>query len=442
MYWLYSTLLALGLLVTLPYWLVQMGRHGKYRAGLAARLGRVPSHIKALGGQRVVWIHAVSVGEVLAVAGLIAEFRQALPEHRVLLSTTTLTGHTLAGKKLGEENVFYFPLDLGFAIQPYLRVLRPELVVLAETEFWPNFLRLAAKNGARVAAVNARISDRSLAGYRRFRWLIRRVLSKIDLFLAQTVQDRERLIEIGAAPGTVEISGNLKFDFHTGTSPQFVSSLRSVLEAGGPAPVLVCGSTLEGEEELLTAMLRAVLAEHPHAMMILAPRHPERFDEVAALLSRSGLQFWRRSQWKDEPMAGGVLLLDSIGELSAVYSLATLAFVGGSLVPRGGHNIIEPAQYGVPILTGPYTGNFRDIVTIFQRADAIIVVDASNLTATVLALLADEPARTALGARGLAALQAQAGATRRTMTALCALVRVPSVSPGGRAEVTASGKPR
>jgi 3-deoxy-D-manno-octulosonic-acid transferase len=439
MYFLYSALLGLGLLASLPYWLFQMGRHGKYRAGLGTRLGRVPAHLRALAGQRTVWVHAVSVGEVLAVVGLIEELQQALPQHHVLLSTTTMTGFTLASRRLGEENVFYFPLDFAFAIRPYIRALKPDLVALAETEFWPNFLRLAAESGARIAVVNARISDRSLRGYRRFRRLVRRVLQNVDLFLAQTEQDRVRLMDIGARADSVEISGNLKFDFHTKAMPPLVSTLRAALTGAGAGPVLVCGSTLQGEELALLQTFRVILAVRPRTVMILAPRHPERFENVAELLAGASHPFWRRSQWNREPLAGGVFLLDSIGELGSIYSLATIAFVGGSLVPKGGHNIIEPAQFGVPILIGPHTENFRDIVDIFARMNAVKTVDSSTLATTILELLANEPARTALGQRGLAALQSQAGATGKTVAALRALVN-PTVGPA--ASVRAGLTPR
>ena len=201
-YFLYSLVLALGMLLSLPYWLYQILRHGKYRSGFAERLGRVPARLTAAGEgsgkRRVIWVHAVSVGEVLAVSGLVEQMRRSFPQHRVLVSTTTDTGQELARKRFGEENVFYFPMDFAFAIRPYLQALQPELVVLAETEFWPNFLRQAHASGARIAVVNARISDRSWPRYRRFRWALRRMLVHVDLFLAQTQEDSARLQSIGA----------------------------------------------------------------------------------------------------------------------------------------------------------------------------------------------------------------------------------------------------
>ena len=187
-YFLYSVALALGLLLSLPFWLFQIARHGKYWRSFPQRMGKVPHALTAISGERLIWIHAVSVGEVLAVAGLIAQIRQAFPQHRMVISSTTDTGHTLAQKRFGAENSFYFPLDFAFAIRPYLRALRPELVVLAETEFWPNFMRLAHASGARIAVVNARISDRSWPNYRRFTWALRKILRNVDLLLAQTQQ--------------------------------------------------------------------------------------------------------------------------------------------------------------------------------------------------------------------------------------------------------------
>ena len=417
MYLLYSALLAGWLLVSLPYWLIQMGRHGKYRAGLAGRLGKLPRGLMAPSSKPAIWVHAVSVGEVLAVSGLVIELSR-FPEHQVFISTTTDTGQKLARKRFGEENVFYFPLDFAFAIRPYLQALRPQLVVIAETEFWPNFLRLAKEAGARIAVVNARISDRSFPGYRRLRRWLTRVLANVDLFVAQTDEDRRRLLEIGVAAQRVEVTGNLKFDVSPPAPPPIVGCLRNAFQEAGASPVLVCGSTVDGEEPLLLRAFENVLASHPRALMILAPRHPERFVEVATLLSKLGVRFWKRSLWSGEPIAGGVFLVDTIGELAVLYSLGTLAFVGGSLVPRGGHNIIEPAQYGVPIIVGTHTDNFRDIVGLFQSRNAVKVVGPAELPLAFMELISDETERVALGRRAAETLHAQQGATQRTLAAL------------------------
>jgi 3-deoxy-D-manno-octulosonic-acid transferase len=388
---------------------------------LGERLGRVPRRL-ANRSQPAIWIHAVSVGEVLAVSGLVAELKKRLPNHTVVVSTTTDTGQQLARSRFGDENVFYVPLDFGFAIRPYLKRLRPELMVVAETEFWPNLLRLAHQSGTKIAIVNARISDRSLGGYLRFRPLLARVLRQVDLFLAQTVEDAKRLQEVGAPADRVEVSGNLKFDVAVPPAADIVASARKVFQETGAGPILICGSTVEGEEALLLRAFENVLASHPGAVMLLAPRHPERFGEVAELLEQMGVRYWRRSLWNGEPVVGGVLLLDSIGELSALYALADIAFVGGSLVPRGGHNIIEPAQYGVPIVVGNHTENFRDIVGLFQSRGAVRVVGPAELPLVFMELIADPQERATLGRRAAETLGSQKGATQRTADALVSLL--------------------
>jgi 3-deoxy-D-manno-octulosonic-acid transferase len=418
MYLIYSALLAAGLLVSLPYWVLQGLRHGKYGTGLGERLGRIPRRLMAEPARPAIWVHAVSVGEVLAINGLVTELKHRFPEHRVVVSTTTDTGQTLARTRFGMENVFYFPLDFAFAIRPYLRLLRPELIVIAETEFWPNFLRLAHGSGARIAVVNARISDRSWPGYRRFRRLLTGVLQRVDLFLTQTAVDAQRLQEIGAPAERVHITGNLKFDVPAPVAPSIIASLRVAFQQANAGPVIVCGSTVDDEEPILLQAFVNVLASHPRAVMILAPRHPERFNGVAELLGKLGIRFWRRSLWSGDPIVGGVLLIDTIGELASLDALADVAFVGGSLVPRGGHNIIEPALHGVPIVVGNHTENFRDIVSLFQSHNAVRVVGPAELPLVLMELIANHTERTELGRRAAETLRAQMGATQRTMQAL------------------------
>jgi len=424
LYFLYSLALGLAMLLSLPYWLYQTLRHGKYRRGFTERIGIVPARVQPANGPktRTIWIHAVSVGEVLAIAGLVGQMRCAFPKTRIVVSTTTDTGQDLARNRFGDANVFYFPMDFAFAVRPYLRALQPELVVLAETEFWPNFLRLVHASGARIAVVNARISDRSWPRYQRFRWALSKMLAHVDLFLAQTPQDSDRLQSIGADPTRVHVTGNLKFDVMLPAPPPIVESLRQELAAEGAGPVLVCGSTVEDEEPPLLKAFENLLVSHPRAVMILAPRHPERFEKVSVLIQEMSISLHRRSQWNGEPLAGGLFLVDTIGELAALYALADVAFVGGSLVPRGGHNIIEPAQHGVAIVTGTHTENFRDIVTVFQRYDAVRTVVVSELPLTLMHLLENEGDRRALGRRAKETILSQMGATSRTLDALKALL--------------------
>jgi 3-deoxy-D-manno-octulosonic-acid transferase len=423
---LYSVVLAVGMLVSLPYWLFQMARHGKYRKGLAERLGRLPSRLQLPKEQEpAIWVHAVSVGEVLATAGLVEELRRRFAQYRIFISTTTDTGQALARQRFGEANVFYFPMDFAFAIRPYLRALRPQMVVIAETEFWPNFMRLAHASGARIAVVNARISDRSWPSYRRFRGLLRRLLANVDLFLAQTPEDSARLQDIGAGAERVRVTGNLKFDIPAPAPPAIVESVRKSIVDSGAGPVLVCGSTVEGEEPLLLKAFENLLVEHPRAVMILAPRHLERFAAVGALLEQMSIRFCRRSLWNGEPLTGGVFLLDTIGELAALYAVADVAFVGGSLVARGGHNILEPAQYGVATVVGNHTENFRDIVSLFQSRDAVRIAGPAELPLVLLELLASDTECRALGQRAAETMQSQVGATARTAGELQKLMARP-----------------
>jgi 3-deoxy-D-manno-octulosonic-acid transferase len=418
MYLIYSALLAAGLLVSLPYWLLQRLRHGKYRAGMSERVGRTPQRLVAQPARPAIWVHAVSVGEVLAVGGLVEELRTRFSQYRVVISTTTDTGQKLARTRFGAENVFYFPLDFGFAIRPYLRLLQPALIVIAETEFWPNFLRLTHASAARIAVVNARISDRSWPGYRRFRRLLAGVLQQVDLFLTQTAEDARRLEGIGAPRERIHVTGNLKFDVPAPPAAPIVASLRAAFQDAAAGPVIVCGSTVDGEEPLLLQAFTNILASHSRTVMILAPRHPERFGEVAELLEHLGIRFWRRSLWSGDPIAGGVLLIDTIGELAALYALADVAFVGGSLVPRGGHNIIEPASHGVPIVVGNHTENFRDIVSLFQSRDAVRVVGPAELPLVLMELISNPAERVSLGRRAAQTLRQQMGATQRSVQAL------------------------
>ena len=419
MYILYTFLLGIATLLSLPWWLVQMARLKKYRAGLSERLGSVPERLRRLG-QGCIWIHAVSVGEVLATTQLVAELKKAAPNRQILVSTTTATGLQLAKQRFGSEQVFFLPLDFPFAVRAYMRALRPRLLVLAETEFWPNLLHLAKRSGASVAVVNARISDRSFPRYRRFRSFFSRVLESVDLFLAQTPEDLNRLKAIGAAEARVAVSGNLKFDIRLSSGSAVTDLLRKAI--GEDSMVLVCGSTTEGEEQLLLPTFRAVLQAFPSAVIIVAPRHPERFAQVAELFESAGLNVQRRSLWATTesrgPLRGSIFLLDSVGELAAVYELAHVAFVGGSLAPVGGHNILEPAQHGVPVLTGPHTFNFREIVRTFLEGGALRVVDAQQLPRVLLELLKNPEERERLGRRARELFIENTGATQRTVDAL------------------------
>jgi len=418
-YWLYSSLLLLALVISMPWWLLEMLRHGKYRIGWRERLGRVPDWLFTPGPGNTIWIHAVSVGEVLAISRVVEELKMHLPGWRIVVSTTTDTGQKLARERFGANNVFYSPLDLPFAVRAYLRALQPNLLLLAESEFWPNLLRWARLSGASVAVVNARVSDRSLPGYMRVQRPLRRVMQNVRLLLAQSEEDARRLVKIGAPAERVHVSGNLKFDVIPPANPAILAQFLGALEREKIGPLLVAGSTLEGEEAMLLDTFRQVVLQYPAPLLVLAPRHPERFEPVASLLASSGVPWTRRSQWDGQrPIAGEIFLLDSIGELASLYEYADLAFVGGSMVPRGGHNVLEAAQFGTPILVGQHTENFRDIIEVFRKADALRVVTPQSLTATVLQLLENDHDREVLGRRAAEVMRSQRGATERTVNAL------------------------
>ena len=415
---LYSIALALALLLAAPFWLGKLRRGGKYREGLRERLGQIPRtrlHAPA-AGQKVLWVHAVSVGEVLAVAPLVLQLRAALPQARVFVSTTTRTGQSIARARFGEDSVLYFPADFAFAARAWLRFLRPSLIVLVESEFWPRFLSEAARAGIPVAVVNARVSARSWPRYRRLRLLWRPLLGTLALVHAQSADDAERLRSLGAQ--NVAIGGNLKYDLQ----PPHAAPLLQTLQTNLPrsTPVLVCGSTLAGEEEFLLENLP------PHPVLLLAPRHPERFAEVASLLERGTRPWLRLSVWRADPQpiaAQTVLLLDSVGELAALYALATIAIVGGSFLHPGGHNPLEPASFGKPVLIGPGYANFLAIVHKLRAANAILIADLPSLSPHVLYLLLHAEEAAAMGARARQVCLREAGATDRALAALLLLVQ-------------------
>lgn len=435
MRYLYSALLGLAMLLLLPYFLWQGLSKGKYLSNLRERFGGKAGAWPKRGG-RVVWLHAVSVGEVQAARPLCRELKRRQPDLRLFVTTTTATGQAVARAQLVEADlVGYFPFDWGWVVNRVLDRIEPELVILMESELWFNFLSECHKRNISVVVVNGRISDRSFRRARRARFFTRRLYRLVTWLVMQSEVDAARAITLGAVSGRVMVAGNLKYDVGAGTGLKggAGSVALSILigpEGGPKSPLIVAGSTHPGEEEVL---LRAFSRLRGSGMrMLIAPRHPERFGEVAALIEAAGFSMVRRSVADEvsEAWRADVILLDTIGELALVYDLATIVFVGGSLVPVGGHNILEPALAGRPIVVGPYMHNFREVTADFLRANALIQVrvagseEQAERLREVFELLRGDPLQAQeLGERARLVIEANRGATVRTGDLVAGLLK-------------------
>jgi 3-deoxy-D-manno-octulosonic-acid transferase len=411
MYVLYEVLLYLVLLLALPYFLFTGVLRGKYLANFPARMGIFKSRPE----RHDLWIHAVSVGETLAAQPVVAEILEQRPGTSIVFTTTTLTGQAQARRLYPDATVTYFPFDFAFSVRRFLDHHQPRVFATLETEIWPNVTRIARTRGLKLILANGRISDRSLPRYRAFRAVVGSVLRKYDRILAREETDRERFVAIGAPSEIVEISGNVKFDYTPDESPLEIGPELETLFAG--RKVVVLGSTMEGEDEALLPEIERLLAEH-HAFVIIAPRKPERFELVAGLLATSALRFIRRTDLDAQPPTpaqADVLLLDTFGELARIYRYATVAFVGGSLAPTGGHNPIEPAAAGVPVCFGPSMSNFREIAQVFLRNEAAAEVqDAAEVIDFAGSMLDNTNMRNQWGERARAAVLQNRGASERT----------------------------
>ena len=428
----YNLALVLGLILSSPWWLWKMLTTHKYREGMGERFGLTRS-LEARNGRPLIWLHAVSVGEVLAASRLVKDLDARLPGYLIAVSTTTKTGQDLARKLFGAGRVFYCPLDLPWATRAWLRRLQPSLLILAETEFWPNLLTGCFRRHIPVAVVNARISDRSWPRYHKLRALWKPILSRLSAVLAQSPVDAERLLDLGCTSQAVSVSGNLKFDVRIAQPVEATLQLKAL----APRPrFLVAGSTLEGEEEAFIQAAKAPCSLNQQMIKIIAPRHPERFEAVARLLASSGVKWVRRSSWKGKPVdelprleGGEFVLLDTIGELASVYSLASIAFVGGGIARGGGHNPLEPAQFGVPIVMGPDYKNFRAITDELIAHHALRIATREELAPTFLDLLHNRRSAEAMGQRARAVFEKQAGATGRSIDAIVRLLPPEIVNP-------------
>lgn len=437
MYALYSLLTAAGMLLLSPYFLLRGLLQGKYLSNIPERLGwKFPPELRAASSSgasgKSIWVHAVSVGEVLAALPLAQQLKAKFPQHRLLVSTTTITGQKIARDRMPfADAVFYFPLDWGGPVRRALVAARPAAVIIVETEIWPNFLRECRRTQVPVIFVNGRLSERSFRGFTRaLFWsagalggFLKKVLADAAFFLMQSDEDAKRLIGLGAPPDRVSVTGNLKYDL-TGAGESPLSTwLTQELTKSQRHPVVIAGSVLANEEAAVLRAYAEVEREFPHALLILAPRKPEQFDNAAAIIAGAGRKALRRRELSlnghesaalAEP--GDVLLLDSLGELAGLYRLADAVFVGGSLVPGGGHNILEPAAFSKVPVYGPSMENFREISGKFLAAGAAIQVHSPEELGATWAELLRDPARAArMGARARELVERNRGATARVL---------------------------
>ena len=427
MYFAYSLLTLVVFVVVSPYFVYQAIRYNKYIGSLRQRLGFLPITFN-IDAEESIWIHAVSVGEALTARALAADLKARYPGLRLFVSTTTIAGQQIARRSLSEvDAVFYFPFDWTFIVRRILNLVRPRLFVMMETEIWPNLLRECRRRGVKTVMINGRISSRSYPRYRIIRRFFRRVLSDVDRFCVQSEESARRLVDLGADAALVTVTGSLKFDSLELPAVSHGKPRERVLRFFRLAPnrtVLVAGSTMKGEEAAVLRAFARIKAMMPAALAILAPRQPERFAEVERIARDAGFVTVRRSELPiDADPRADVVVLDSIGELAQVYQLGTAVFVGGSLADHGGHNILEPAIFGKPIVFGPHMQNFKEIADAFIANDAAIQVrSAQELDEVLLALVTDPVRRASLGAAARALVEANRGAKTRTLEVIAELL--------------------
>jgi 3-deoxy-D-manno-octulosonic-acid transferase len=428
MYSLYSVLVFVVAVLASPWFIYQALRYKKYVGSLGQRMGYLPVSFN-MDGDDSIWIHAVSVGEVLTARPLISELRRRYPNLRLFLSTTTMAGQQLARRNVQDvDAVFYFPFDFGFVIRRTLDLVRPKLFIMMETEIWPNLLRECRARGIKTAIVNGRLSARSFPRYRLVRPMMRRVLDHIDRFLVQSEESARRFIDLGADPARVVVTGSLKFDSLELSSTALQARARDrvlrYFRVPASRSVIVAGSTMKGEEAAILRAFRRVRTVAPNTLLVLAPRNPERFGEAEQLARSEGWKVARRSDLAiDAEPRVDVVVLDTIGELATIYQIATIVFVGGSLAEKGGHNVLEPAVFGKPIVFGPHMQNFLEIADAFVSNGAGVQLSGDHeLEEAFLSLMSDPVRRARLGAAARALVEANRGANDKSITVLAALL--------------------
>jgi 3-deoxy-D-manno-octulosonic-acid transferase len=418
MYILYNILLVLLTLLLSPVILFKLITVPKYRGGISQKLGRIRKRVRTvIQGTRPIWVHAVSVGEVMAAHPLIRDLKKKYPNRKLILSTVTVTGNHTAHQRVPEADaVFFFPFDFSWIVHRVIREINPAIVLVAETELWPNFFRELRRADIPSAVINGRISPRSFRNYMKFKKFFGQVFSNVTIFCMQSADDATRIKEIGAPPDKVIVTGNLKFD------QKIPANQPSPVPIPKSSKVITAGSTHGGEEAVLLDVFRRLREKFPELILIIAPRHPERFDEVEGLINKAGYDCQRRTRLKGT--IKDVLLLDTIGELRAFYGICDIAFVGGSLVKVGGHNLLEPAAMKKPVIFSRYMFNFKEISeALISAGGGILVKDKDELQLKAEKLLSDKDYAWQIGSKAFAVIEANSGATSRTIDAVSKLIR-------------------
>jgi len=390
------------------------------RYGILQRLGFLPKRVQNIfKGKKIIWVHAASVGEVMGISRMVISLKAEFPEYSILISTITTTGADIA-RKLSVMGVIYLPLDLSIVVKRVLRIINPKILVIAETELWPNLILQAKKRGTRVIIVNGRISDKSIVGYQRLKGLFKKPLEQVDLFCMQTEMDAQRINSLGAPAEKIMVTGSAKFD--TGVvipTLEVIKRFQREIEIPDMLPIIVAGSIREGEETVLINAYQLLIQQIPDAVLIIAPRHLRRIEFIKNALSKKNLSYSLRTR-------GGkssVIILDTIGELNLAYAISSVAIVGGTFVPVGGHNIIEPAALSKMVLFGPHINNYQEASKLLIACNAAIQVSsAAELTESIIYLLKNPDEMSERGLAGKRLVEENQGASTRNVEAIKGLL--------------------
>ena len=427
MFFLYDILFFIFSLIYLPYLVIK----GKWHKDFFLRFGKFTPELQTvIQSKENIWIHAVSVGEVLAVLGLIEELKNEFAAFQIICSTTTKTGYALAQDKLKDKTVvIYAPLDFSWVVRRYIALIKPKIYIAAETELWPNLYSFLHQDGVTIVQVNGRVSEKSFKGYQRFSFLTKRILRCVNIFCMQSQLDAQRIQQIGADPKTVKVIGNLKFDHFTVEEPLKLADVGFCATDS----LLIAGSTHPGEEDILLTIYKNLSKEFLDLRLVIAPRHIDRVEDIVHLIERRGFEAVKFSEINNVKLdAQKVIVIDTIGHLGRLYSLAEIVFVGKSLLGRGGQNVIEPAFFGKAIVVGPYTENFTDIINLFLQSEALIQVrDENELAKEIKDLLSNPRRRNKLGLAAKSVVDDSQGATQKTVKVICEVLVFPSPWRGG-----------